>query len=207
MSVQFRPARAEDAGQAIPLIYSAGPIEFDYLFTTPSMSAVDFLRASFSAGAGLFGYKVYRVAVLDQAVVGIGAFYGAEEMARLDRETCWRVLKFYGPIDGWRVLRRSRQFQSLMPPPEPATKFIAQVGVAEALRGQGIGAALLTEQIELAQTKNYLKCALDVAVTNPRAQKLYERLGFSVVGERPWPYPHLANVPGMRRMELYLFRR
>jgi ribosomal protein S18 acetylase RimI-like enzyme len=94
-----------------------------------------------------------------------------------------------------------------MPPPEPATKFIAQVGVAEALRGQGIGAALLTAQIELARMKNYLKCALDVAVTNPRAQKLYERLGFSVVGERPWPYPHLANVPGMRRMELALFRR
>jgi ribosomal protein S18 acetylase RimI-like enzyme len=207
MIIEFRPARPEDIDQAIPLIYSSGPVEFDYLFTGPSASAADFLRASFSAGAGLFGYKVYRAAVVDQCVVGMGAFYNQENMPRLDRETCWRVLKFYGPIQGWRVLKRAGQFQTLMPPPEPATRFIAQLGVAEALRGQGICTALLKEEIERARTNRYLKCALDVAVTNPRAQKLYERLGFKVVGERAWPYPHLTNVPAMRRMELLLIRR
>ena len=43
---------------------------------------------------------------------------------------------------------------------------------------------------------------LDVAVSNPRAQALYERLGFAVTGERA---SSLANaqgaVPGHRRME------
>jgi ribosomal protein S18 acetylase RimI-like enzyme len=44
---------------------------------------------------------------------------------------------------------------------------------------------------------------LDVATSNPRAQALYQRLGFKVTGER---ISSLANpqgiVPGHRRLEL-----
>ncbi|WP_211238312.1 hypothetical protein, partial [Deinococcus pimensis] len=48
-------------------------------------------------------------------------------------------------------------------------------------------------------------CALDVAVTNGRAQALYERLGYRVVAERTWrPDRSGVLVPSQRRMELPL---
>ena len=73
------------------------------------------------------------------------------------------------------------------------------------MRGRGIGTALLTDQIEMARSKGFRRCALDVAVTNPRAQVLYERLGFRVVGERKWHITSSAvHVPDMRRMEMLL---
>jgi len=44
-----------------------------------------------------------------------------------------------------------------------------------------------------------------VAITNPQAQKLYERLGFKVVKEYAWKYPtSRVEVPAERRMELIL---
>ena len=49
MSLQFRPARAEDVDAAIALIYSSGPAAFDYVFAgTPKGSAQDFLRKEFA---------------------------------------------------------------------------------------------------------------------------------------------------------------
>jgi ribosomal protein S18 acetylase RimI-like enzyme len=43
---------------------------------------------------------------------------------------------------------------------------------------------------------------LDVAMSNPRAQALYERAGFVVIGERVSPLGNArGTVPGHRRME------
>ena len=64
---------------------------------------------------------------------------------------------------------------------------------------------LLKEQLGHARTLRKQKFALDVAVTNPGAQRLYERLGMQVVRENDF---HAARngvvVPATRRMELLL---
>ena len=47
--------------------------------------------------------------------------------------------------------------------------------------------------------------ALDVAVNNPRAQKLYDALGFKVANERQ--FGKQGSIPNVRRMEIDLCDR
>ncbi len=205
MNIQFRCAEPRDVEQGVPLIYSAGPHEFDYVFATKINTALDFLKAAFVAGSGTLGYKNHVVALVDDRVMGIGGFYSGVEFSRLNRQTAWRIVKFYGPIKCWSVMEKGLQLQKLIPPPKKDAEFIQNLGVAEDMQGKGIGTALLERQIDIARNKNRCICALDVAVTNPRAQELYERLGFRVVEERKRYISGSAiHVPDQRRMELIL---
>jgi ribosomal protein S18 acetylase RimI-like enzyme len=104
-----------------------------------------------------------------------------------------------------KISRRIEQMQTITPPPEADAGFISQLGVQEELRGRGIGTALLQHQITLARKMGLRRCVLDVAITNSRAQALYERLGFRVVEEHRWKISGSNfHVPDQRRMELSL---
>jgi ribosomal protein S18 acetylase RimI-like enzyme len=205
MSVTFRQAQAEDCDSVLPMIYSSGPAQLEYVFTQQVKTAHDFLRWVFATGQGMFGYRNYTVAVVDQRPVGIGAFYGRLEGKVLERQLGLQMLRFYGLFQVWPVIKRATQLEAIVPFPDRDMEYIAQLGVAEAMQGQGIGTALLRHQIALARQKGQQRCVLDVAITNPRAQALYERLGFRVTCEHTWPHHDSATaVPDMRRMELLL---
>lgn len=201
--VDIRPARPEDAEAAVELIYSSGPRELDYLLGSAKTSTIDVLRDAFVRGAGLFGHRVHRVIVADGRVVGIGAFYSGRDVTRLDTELSLTLWRAFGPRGVLPALRRGLQLSTLMPSPDRATSFVAQLGVAPDVRGQGFGTMLLRHQIRRARREGFERCALDVATTNPRAQALYERLGFRVVAERHWPEGR-AFVPHQRRLVLGL---
>jgi ribosomal protein S18 acetylase RimI-like enzyme len=203
--VTFRQARPDDLDLVLPFIYSSGPAEFDYVFTQHGKTTHDFLRWAFAVGDGSFGYRNYTVAVVDRRPVGIGAFCSGKEEKAADTRVGLQMLRFYGPIGAWPVIRRGRRLRSIMPFPDADTEFFSQLGVAETMQGQGIGTALLQHQIAEARDKGRRRCALDVASTNPRAQAFYERLGFSVTREHRWPYRNpTIKVPDQRRMELPL---
>ena len=205
MNLQFRHAVPGDVEEAIPLIYSAGPHEADFSLTVGRHTAIDFLRTAFVAGSNLYCCETHVVAVLDGHVVGIGAFRNGAKYNRDTWKTLAPVLRVYGPLTGLGVLRRAMHLDKLMPPPKKDELFIQDLGVREDMRGKGVGTALLTNQIDLARSKGFRRCVLDVAVTNPRAQALYERLGFRVVKERKWHVKgSVVRVPDMRRMELML---
>jgi ribosomal protein S18 acetylase RimI-like enzyme len=58
--------------------------------------------------------------------------------------------------------------------------YLAHLGVLPALRGVGVGTRLVEALLERRDPTLHDLVALDVAVTNPRAEALYERLGFRV---------------------------
>ena len=203
MDLQFRRAVPSDVEEAIPLIYSSGPHEGDYVCVVGRHTTVDFLRIAFVGVSNLYGCGAHAVAVLDGHVVGIGAFRNGAKYNRETLETVGPILRVYGPLTGLGVFRRAMHLNKLMPPPKKDELIIQDLGVREDMRGKGIGTALLTHQIELARSQGFRRCILDVAVTNPRAQALYERLGFRVVKERKWHIKGSAvRVPDQRRMEL-----
>jgi ribosomal protein S18 acetylase RimI-like enzyme len=145
------------------------------------------------------------VASVNGEVVGVGAFYSGRDGARLGLGNLWTALRFYGPQNIMKVAQRAAHMESIIQPAEADAGFISQLGVKEDFRGCGIGTAIIQHQIELARKVGLRKCTLDVATTNPRAQALYERLGFKVVRENKWNYPDSEiHVPGQRRMELHL---
>ncbi len=55
---------------------------------------------------------------------------------------------------------------------------ISDLIVGESWRGQGVGTAIITRLIEMARSQQFLEVEIGVAESNPRALRLYHRLGF-----------------------------
>ncbi|MEA2025089.1 MAG: GNAT family N-acetyltransferase [Chloroflexota bacterium] len=81
--------------------------------------------------------------------------------------------------------------------------YIDGVAVAPEARGLGIGTKLLDEALVIARESNMRWLRLDVIDTNPRAQALYERLGYKVTKVQSFRYmERIIGFGGMVSMEL-----
>ncbi len=87
--------------------------------------------------------------------------------------------------------------------PEPGELYIDGVAVAPAVRGQGIGTRLLDEITVIAREEGMRWVRLEVVDTNPRAQRLYERVGYKVTKVQSFRYmERWTGFGGMVSMEL-----
>ncbi|MBD8874267.1 N-acetyltransferase [Rhodanobacter sp. DHB23] len=201
--VRFRAATAQDAATAVPLIHSSGPAAFDYVFAVPGRSsALAFLHRAFVDGAGEFGWRNHVVGELEGVVVAVGAGFGGEAALAFTLAAARQILAHYGLRHAPGVIARGLRVERVIPPPSRGMHYLAHLGVSPALRGQGMGRALIDELIRRGVQSGRSRMVLDVAASNPRAQALYARQGFEVTGERA---SMLANaqgtVPDHRRME------
>ena len=65
---------------------------------------------------------------------------------------------------------------------------ITNIAVKESFRGKGFGRMLMEELIEEAKELQIVSMTLEVRVSNNRAVKLYEKMGFISAGVRPRYY-------------------
>lgn len=75
----------------------------------------------------------------------------------------------------------------------PDTGEIMTLAVAPAAQGQGVGAALVKTYEHELQHDNIPQSLLDVADDNALAQRLYSRLGYSLINRRPHYYKRYAD--------------
>lgn len=68
------------------------------------------------------------------------------------------------------------------------------LAVAEDYRGKGIGTALLNNIFMYAADNNLKTAVLEVVNTNPRAKKLYEKMGFRAQKENK--YGFITKIAG-----------
>lgn len=199
MPLAFRHAHPDDVAAAVPLIYSAGPAAFDYAFAgTPKGCAQDFLRWVFVRGRGQFGYRQHWVGEQDGGVVATGtALSGEANLANLLLAAS-QIIRFYGPRHCWKVLWRGVQLERIIAPPPKRTFYLAHLGVSSQITGQGIGSQLIDYLLQQGRDAGFARCALDVAASNPRAQALYERLGFVLQHEQA---SHLPGIAAHRYMQ------
>lgn len=191
MPLTFRPAVAADAPALAPLVYRSGPAAFDYAFSHGKRHALDFLRWTLARPAGEFGHDLHWVGELDGRIVATGAaFSGARNLAN-SLAALGQILGFYH-LGAPGVIRRGLQLEQVIQPPPRDACYLAHLGVADDLTGQGIGRQLIDHLLHLGRLEGYHRAALDVSAANPRAQALYERLGFRVMLERPSGVPGIA---------------
>lgn len=107
-----------------------------------------------------------------------------QESMRTGRSTLLVALRDDAPVGVAQLVHRE--------PPE-----ICNVGVPEKQRGQGIGTALMREAERQAQPAGRLQ--LGVGVDNPRARRLYERLGYRLLGEQVTTTYEYVDAGGVRR--------
>ncbi len=87
--------------------------------------------------------------------------------------------------------------------PKPGQLVMDGIAVHWDARGMGVGSQLLDEIRKYARRHGYNRVRLDVIDTNPKAKKLYERLGFKAVKTESFPYMRsLLGFGGVTTMEL-----
>jgi ribosomal protein S18 acetylase RimI-like enzyme len=177
----FRAATPADVADAVPLIYSSGPSAFDYVFDMGnSLGAQEFLRFAYLRRGGEFGWQAHRVTEIGGRVAAAGAAFDGRAVLRFTIANALVILRFYGPIRAWGVMVRGLRTETVIQPPRAEEYYLCHLGVREELRGQGIGARFMRHLLEGLDPDRHRCATLDVAVTNPRARLLYERLGFVV---------------------------
>lgn len=199
MPLIFRPAESRDVDQAVPLIYSSGPAAFDYAFKRAGVTAEDFLRAAFVDGAGMFGFPRHWVGEMGGRVVAAGTGYSGEVNLRNMLTATRQIMLCYGPVSAVPVMLNGLRLERIIQPPPKQTYYLAHLGVNPDLRGEGIGTRLVEHLLKLGRAAGFQRAALDVAVSNPLAQALYERLGFVLEEERVSTLDGIANHRFMTR--------
>ncbi len=203
--MDIRTAQLSDQAQVIDLIYSAGPELYDFLYQTSAHRAQDFIAYEFASGRGFCGYPNVTVAVRDSTVVGTGCFFDGKNYDRLSLQTLRNMIAFYGWREIVPVLLHTAHIGSVMKRPKKDELYLSNFGVAPTCRSQGIGRAMIEQQIARATQQGYRLFSLDVAATNPRAQKLYESLGLHVICQKTFSGKRAGhNVPDARKMERLL---
>ena len=192
----------------MPLMYSSGPAVADYIFACGKDDIFACMRRGFVRDSGELGYTVHVVAVVDGAVVGTGAGFAGDAPLRFIAQGAFNMLACLGVVRGMGIARRALQAERIIRPPKRHEQCIAHLGVQPEFRGRGIGALIVRHILDEGRRRGKMTAVLDVSVENPRAQALYERLGFAVAREYPSTLSNdYASVPGHRRMELTLTRK
>lgn len=202
MDCDFRPANSADANAAASLIYSSGPAAFDFVFATDRYkSGVNFLKYASTQRGGEFGFANHTVAVCDGQVVGVGARFTSQQALAFAASGVRQIVSFYGVVRSIGVIRRGLRTERFFKLPHRRKDYLGHLAVAPAFRGQGIGKSLLRHLLATGKEAGQTHAVLHVSTENPRAQALYERLGFQAVEERVSPLP---GVPNHLEMELHL---
>ena len=206
MDLEFRAARPEDVDQVVALIYASSRALLDYTFRFGSEDARGLLRRDFLGGEGLFGLRNQIVGVTAGGeVLATATFYPGRQVNRLTSRTMLSSLRHFGPARFVAVLGRSLAMAPLFINPRADGLFVANACVAAAHRGQGACTALFEHAFQSTLALGLAVAELDVSFSNDGARRLYERLGFRVVAERP--YRGKRALEGFRRMEKPLRER
>lgn len=143
-----------------------------WLFESDEAIATSCLKDGVHFDRGLY-------AVLDGHVLGImGLDFDKEEYKKLTYKTFRKYYSVWGAFQ--RVFWNFIIFK-LSANVKREKLHVDAVAVSKDARGMGIGTMLFNRVFEMAKEKDCDKISLTVVDTNPKAKKLYEKLGFKVV--------------------------
>jgi ribosomal protein S18 acetylase RimI-like enzyme len=177
----FTPATRDDAPFVTPLIYDIGRRDLDRLFTdlAAGLSPVDVVESFYRAPGGMFSWRNTEVALVGGIPAG---FITAYRTASRNGSSAW-LARAAGQLGvhallllAWRGAVVARAMQRHL----PGSWYVAFVGVDPLQQSLGIGSSLIERSVQTARASGCSCVELDVDVDNPRAQALYERLGFHV---------------------------
>ena len=204
--IAYRTCTPADRDLAVPLIISSGPETFNYIFADHAVRQTNaFVARSFSIGKSEVGHPTHTALLCNGKLVGVGALWDGSYNRRFTVSGLREIISFYGFRRGVNVIQRALHTERVIKPAEKDIAYIGHVGVSPSHRGIGLGTSLMRQLIAQAQEQGFKTCALDVSARNPKAQKLYEHLGFVVKRATKAQYQsRFGDVIEHRYMELDL---
>jgi ribosomal protein S18 acetylase RimI-like enzyme len=183
---RLRSAAADDANEAVPLMYSSGPELFDHIFPPDPLP---FLHREFRSGRGVCGFTTHMVAeVPGEGAIGVISIVTAAEARANLLGTGLTLLTHHGPVSGARAAWRAYLNSRVIRIPGWSEGYIMNFGVALPWRGRGVGSALVREAIGRIRARGCRWCTADVREDNSPALHLMGREGMQVRRRKPRPH-------------------
>lgn len=145
----------------LPIIQRLGSKEVARLFAKACQDET--YRCSYTRGIGV---------ELDGELAGVALGYPDSDFPIIDLPFK-KVLKEAGYDENWTLFEGEEVL--------PNEWYLDSLAVSPAFQGQGVGTQLLNALPELALANQRTTLGLCVDKTNPKAKKLYEKIGFSYV--------------------------
>jgi ribosomal protein S18 acetylase RimI-like enzyme len=178
----IRTARPEDADAVAPLLVLAmGHIAGIFARSTHYEDAIPFFEAFFKDGTNQYSYANTLVYENADGVIGSITGYDGGRLHELRQP----------------VLDKLREAEPDFTPSDetgPGEYYIDCVNVHPGHQGKGIGKKLINAFCEYAGTLGYARVGLIVDVINPAARRLYENLGFRIIGEKDFMGHHYFHM-------------
>jgi ribosomal protein S18 acetylase RimI-like enzyme len=196
-----RQAAASDATAAAGLIHMAWGDFAQYMFCQPDAPHVRALLARLFARRGhRLSYRYATIAEDGAGPQALLIMIPGSELLRLTWGLLAAMTADVGLAGGLRFGARWLPFL-MRPEAARGELYIDTLSVADAWRGRGVGSALLAMAEGRACAMGLRACSLSVDLTNPDAQRLYERRGYRVEHTfRPSRYARSTNYPGFHHM-------
>ena len=162
-----------------------------------SSAANLFLTALGEKFVPILGNEANAIALVESSIVSTSCL-SAEEDAKLLGVLAIQTNKqsfldpdfkdlraHYGIVGG---IIRAAGLTLLQHSPKPKELYIEGIAVTDFEQGKGVGTKLFDELMIFARSQGFERVTLQVIDTNPRALKLYERLGFTIEKRsKVWP--------------------
>lgn len=182
--MNYRLAKAEDKNLVVPLMLQAmDDLAQKFVNSKKTSDAVSLFEHFFEQKDNMYSFENTIVCEEGGVIIGsITAYDGAklEELRQPFLDYIKKVYHFNSPLEN---------------ETEAGEFYLDTVSVASNKQGLGIGAKLIQQMAQHARQLGHQKIGLLVDKNNPNAKRLYERLGFEVVDEKPllggW-YEHLV---------------
>ena len=176
--VLVRRARAADAADIERLALASAEHFLPAVFGPRIARAV---RTLASGRGTLFSHAHAWMAEIDGRAVGMLLGYSGAEKAAEDPATGMGLLRTIGP-GMVRRLGRLLRLQRMIGTIEAKEWYVSNVAVYAEFRGHGIGRTLMEVAEQEARDAGSVSVVLNVETDNVSAIRLYEMLGFAILG-------------------------
>ena len=162
--MKIRPATIEDASFVAWTVLVAVGIDH------PNDKMMQSVTALCRRTGVLYSWQNSMLAEQDGKVVACLISYDGADYATMRKETFRLIAEEVG-----------RDFRQMESETEAGEYYVDSIAVLPDYRGQGIGTQLLRAGVEKARQLHIGKVSIVVSPDNPKAQQLYESLGFQYV--------------------------
>lgn len=171
----IRPAQPSDLAVPVLMLLAMEDIIYKFIGSRSQQQAIEFLTGFFQDTDNQYSYTNTFVAIDENdKIAGSVTAYDGDRLDELRAPVLAAVTQHYNQQIDFEKETLGGEL------------YLDTVAVAPDQQGKGVGSALIRYIIDYAKEQQFDKVGLLVDLSNPNAQRLYERIGFQLGDKRPF---------------------